>query len=154
MKFEEVLAEDLITEKKKLSKKLLRKIKERKGKKPDFLKDKDKGKKAEDGGMPKDLLPGRERLVTGTIHKLEKLGINVSRDTVRNYITKKYNQWVSGDSGAKWIVKAGKVAKKLGFNIDNYKHGNVKGLPRGEKGRAYFFTCLYNGFVNHFEKGE
>lgn len=98
---------------------------------------------------------GRERLITGTINKLNKIGISVSRGTVRSYLYKKYNQWLSGDKGADWIVKAGKKAKTLGFDIDQFKDGSNEGKDRGSKeGRAYFFTCLFNGFVKHFEKNE
>lgn len=110
----------------------------------------------DDGGNK--FKPGRERTVAAVRNLCRKRGRTVSTGAVRDYIYKKFQQWESRDEEAKWILRLEETAKnKFGYDPRKYAHakkGDSVGLGGpGDpeyKGRAYFFTCLINGFAQHF----
>lgn len=104
---------------------------------------------------------GRERLITAVIHIVQKNGGALGRQEARDYLFKKYKQWKARSSKAKWIMDLEPKAVELGFNPRDYidqKPGQSSGVGapgmKEYEGRAYFFTCLMNGFANHFLKQQ
>lgn len=105
-----------------------------------------------------NFLPGRERLVSAVCNMTGE-----SPRVVRAYITKKFEQWFKREPEAEWIHELEEKAKKMdpqSFNPRDYRKSLTTPQPRGasagadakeHKGRAYFFVGLMNGFANHFK---